>query len=82
MNKIKKEEILNNRAFYDIRSILGNSNWAEIFAILGGRDVGKSYQVFDLFCHQWFKFGRTPFTWLRLSENSTRKLLNKNYFNF
>lgn len=82
MNKIKKEEILNNRAFYDIRSILGNSNWAEIFAILGGRQAGKSYQVFDLFCHQWFKYGRTPFTWLRLTENSTRKLLNNNAFNF
>lgn len=82
MNSKEKQEIINGRAFYSIRSLLGNANWAEIFAILGGRQAGKSYQVFDYFFDSWFKDKSNPMTWLRLTEPSKNELLNNNAYSF
>ena len=71
-----KAELLKNRAFYVLRSLLGFS-WAIFLFLLGGREAGKSYQVIRFFVGQWIKFGR-PFYWLRLTEESKRKLLKNN----
>lgn len=47
------------------------------FALLGGREAGKSYAVTDYFVGQWKKYNR-PFYWLRLTETSAKKLLCNN----
>lgn len=71
----KKKEML-NREWYSLRSILGY-NWAIFYFLLGGREAGKSYATTDFFVRQFKKYGR-PFYWLRLSEASSRKLLQNN----
>lgn len=67
---------ITNREWYSIRSILG-CDWAMFFALLGGREAGKSYATTDYFVGQWKKYGR-PFYWLRLTESSAKKLLCNN----
>lgn len=46
-------------------------------AKLGAREAGKSYAVLDFFLHDFFVKGK-EFVWLRLTEASTKKLLNNN----
>ena len=64
------------REWYSARSLFGN-DWAIFYFLLGGREAGKSYYVTDFFLRQWKQRGR-PFYWLRLSEQSQRKLLANN----
>ena len=66
--------------WYTVRSILGYS-WAIFYILLGAREAGKSYAVMDFFLHEYFEKGK-PFTWLRLKESSTKKLLNNNAMEF
>lgn len=73
--KIRKREAI-NREWYSSRSILGN-DWAIFFLLLGGREIGKSYDVMKLFLNQNKRYKR-PFYWLRLTEESQRKLLMNN----
>lgn len=68
---------LRQRTFYDIRSILGNGNWAIFYLLLGGRQAGKSYSVTKFYVEQFIKDG-TPFYWLRLTERQSRQLLQNN----
>lgn len=63
--------------WYNLRPILGHANWAIFYLLLGGREVGKSYSVTNFFVDQWKNKG-IPFTWLRLTEAATRKLLMNN----
>ena len=72
----KKYEQFQDREWYNLRSILGN-DWAMFYYLLGGREAGKSYAVLRFFIWQWKKKGR-PFTWMRLTETSAKKLLNNN----
>ena len=72
----QKQELLNTREFYLLRSILGYS-WSLFTFLLGGREAGKSYQVTKFYTAQWFIYKR-PFYWLRLTEESKRKLLKNN----
>lgn len=65
---------LNKKEYYSCRSIFGNT-WAIFFILLGGREAGKSYDVMKRFLIDW-KTKNKPFTWLRLTEASTRKMLN------
>ena len=65
---------LNQKEWYTVRSIFGNT-WAFFFILLGGREAGKSYSVMDSFVGDWKKKGK-PFTWLRLTEASQKKMLN------
>ena len=60
--------------WYGLQSILGHSNWAMFFILLGARESGKSYSVMEYFVRQW-KFKHIPFYWLRLNEKSTQKML-------
>ena len=69
---------MNNKSqWYNLRPILGHFNWAMFAILLGGREVGKSYSVTNFFVDQWKNKG-IPFTWLRLTENAARKLLQNN----
>lgn len=63
--------------WYNLRPILGHANYAIFYLLLGGREVGKSYSVTNFFVDQWKNKG-IPFTWLRLTEAATRKLLMNN----
>lgn len=73
--KINKAIEVQNQWYYT-RSILGYS-WAIFYILLGAREAGKSYSVMDFFLHDYFAKGK-QFTWLRLTEASTKKLLNNN----
>lgn len=66
--------------WYTVQSILGFS-WAIFYILLGARDAGKSYSVMDFFLHEYFTKGK-DFVWLRLTEASTKKLLNNNAMQF
>lgn len=72
----ERMELLKQREWYSLRSILGYQ-WAMFYFLLGGREAGKSYATTRFFVSQWRQYGR-PFIWLRLSETSARKLLNNN----
>lgn len=63
--------------WYNLRPILGHANWAIFYLLLGGREAGKSYSVTNFFVHQ-YKTKGIPFTWLRLTEAASRKLLQNN----
>lgn len=65
-----------DREWYSLRSLLGN-DWAIFFFLLGGREAGKSYAVTDKYVYQFRKYGR-PFYWLRLTDDSAKKLLKNN----
>lgn len=71
-----KQNMLKNE-FYNLRPILGNANWALFYILIGGRSAGKSYAVTNFFVDQWKNKG-IPFTWLRLTEAQSRKLLQNN----
>lgn len=65
-----------NKEYWTGRALLGNS-WAMFFALIGGREAGKSYWVTNFFVGQWRKYER-PFYWLRLTDTSANKLLQNN----
>lgn len=71
--EIKKYE----SQWYNLRPILGHANWAIFYILLGGREIGKSYSVTNFFVDQYIN-KHIPFTWLRLTENAARKLLQNN----
>lgn len=68
---------LPDNEWISIRSMLGNCNWAMFFAMLGGREAGKSYAIMEFFVDQFVHKSR-PFYWIRLSEPSAKKLLANN----
>lgn len=68
------------KEWYMVRSILGYS-WAIFYLLIGAREAGKSYSVLDFFLHDFFTKGK-EFVWLRLTEASTKKLLNNNAMQF
>lgn len=70
----QKRAALINREYYSCRSIFGNT-WAFFFILLGAREAGKSYDVMNRFLKDWKEKGK-PFTWLRLTEASQKKMLN------
>ena len=79
LNKISKShelKVLANDEWYRLRSLLGN-DWAMFYFLLGGREAGKSYAVTEFYVRQWRRYGR-PFYWMRLTENSAKKLLMNN----
>lgn len=69
-----KENIERN-AFVNLRSLFGN-NWCQYFFLLGARQAGKSYAVMKLMLNKKNRLGsKCKCYWLRLTENSTQKLL-------
>ncbi len=83
MNEITKKiakAIDSSNQWYTVRSILGYW-WAIFYILLGAREAGKSYAVMDFFLKEYFEKGK-QFTWLRLTEASTKKLLSNNAMQF
>lgn len=74
--KLLHKHRLENRQWYSTRSIFGNT-WAFFFILLGAREAGKSYAVMEQFVKDWKKKNK-PFTWLRLTEASQKKMLSNN----
>ena len=72
----KIKDILENREFYRLNSLLGN-DWAMFFILIGGRETGKSYATTECFVNQYKRYHR-PFYWMRLTDTSKRKLLTNN----
>lgn len=73
----KEEAMKMSSEWYRLRHILGYANWAQFFILLGSREVGKSYSVTNFFVDQFVNKG-IPFTWIRLTEKQSSKLLNNN----
>ena len=76
----RRKELYQKKEWYTVRSLLGN-NWAFFFILLGARERGKSYSVMKYCLTQW-KLYQKPFTWLKLSEASTKKMLSNNAAQF
>lgn len=72
----QRREVKENE-WYNLRPILGHFNWAMIAVLLGGREAGKSYAITNYFVDSYVKKG-IPFTWLRLTDTQTKKLLANN----
>jgi len=82
----EREKKINKRVerlseWYNLRPVLGCSNWAIFHILLGGREAGKSYAVMDFCVSQYVKRGR-PFFWMRLEKESAAKLLKNNANDF
>lgn len=77
IQEFRKEQEKKQNEWYNLRPMLGYYNWALFYILLGGREAGKSYSVTHFFVNQFVKNG-TPFTWLRLTETATNKLLTNN----
>ena len=65
---------------------IAQSAWQQLGMVLYSSwwsigETGKSYAVMDYFVHEW-KTKHKPFTWLRLTEASQKKLLNNNAAQF
>ena len=80
ISKKLSKAIETSSQWYTVRSILGYS-WAIFYILLGAREAGKSYAVLDFFLHEFFHKGK-EFVWLRLTEASTKKMLNNNAMQF
>lgn len=76
----ERKRLYQMREWYTIRSLLGN-DWAFFFILLGARERGKSYSVME-YCLNRFKRHKEPFTWMKLSEASTKKMLSNNAAQF
>ena len=76
-NSEKETKIIKTYEWYNLRPILGNANWAWFYLLLGGREAGKSYSVTNFLVDSFVKKG-IPFTWLRLTDAQSAKLLINN----
>lgn len=72
----RRKKMERDYQWYKTRSIFGNT-WAYFFILIGGREAGKSYDVMRCFLKEWKTKG-VPFTWLRLTEPSMKKMLQNN----
>lgn len=75
-----EKAIKTNNEWYSLRSILGYQR-AIFYILLGAREAGKSFAVMDFCLKEYFKKGKT-FTWIRLTEGSTKKLKTANGHDF
>lgn len=75
-SKAEKERLYQQKQWYNIRSLLGNT-WAHYFVLIGARERGKSYSVQDFCLNQFFRKGK-PFYWMRLNEAATKNMLMNN----
>lgn len=71
----RKRVAIDERDFLSIRPVLG---YNEVFnAFIGGRERGKSYAV-EAHCIRRTKYHGDRFIWMRISPQSTRKMLANN----
>lgn len=74
--KKKVKEFYENKQWYTVRSLLGNT-WARYYILIGARERGKSYSVQEYCLNQWFRTGK-PFYWMRLNEPAIKNMLMNN----
>ena len=77
IKEFRAKQLKLENEWYNLRPILGHFNYALFGILLGGREAGKSYSVTNFFVDQWKNKG-IPFTWIRLTEAASRKLLANN----
>ena len=77
VKKFREKQAIRESEWYNLRPIMGYANWAIMFCLLGGREIGKSYSVTNLFVDEWKNKG-IPFIWMRLTERQAQKLLTNN----
>lgn len=79
--KRKKKELFENKEWYTIRSLLGNT-WANWFVLIGARERGKSFSVQEYCLTQFFdpksKLYGVPFYWMRLNEAAIKNMMMNN----
>ena len=73
----KETKTIKAYEWYNLRPILGNANRAWFYLLLGGREAGKSYSVTNFLVDSFVNKG-IPFTWLRLTDTQSAKLLTNN----
>ena len=74
--KADQAKALREREWYSCRSLFGYND-VFFYILLGAREAGKSYDVMRRFVKDWKTKGK-PFTWLRLTEASQKKMLSNN----
>ena len=79
-SRAERQRLYQLKEWYTIRSLLGNT-WAFFYILLGARERGKSYSVMKYCLTQW-KLYKKPFTWMKLNEASTKKMLAANAAQF
>lgn len=57
INQFRKENKKQNKAFYNVRSLLGNT-WAMFYIICGPRQCGKTYSLMESYIRQFKTHGR------------------------
>ena len=81
LSKAEKEALYQEKKWYTIRSLLGNT-WANWFVLIGARQRGKTYSVQDYVLNSWFnpksKLYHVPFYWMRLNDISIKNMLMNN----
>lgn len=77
--QFRREQYL-NKEWYSIRRLLGY-NWARFIMCIGPRECGKSYSVMHFLVKKWKEKG-IPFTWIRLSEESLKRMLANDGMDF
>lgn len=68
-----------NSLYYSNRHLFGNK--ALFYVLVGGRGRGKTFSTMNYCLRKFFKHGE-KFIWLRLTETSTKKLLQNNCADF
>ena len=79
--KKKKRELYENKEWYTIRSLLGNT-WANWFVLIGARERGKSFSVQQYCLQQFFDpkspLYHVPFYWMRLNDAAVHNMTMNN----
>lgn len=80
--KKTKQELYDAKEWYTIRSLLGNSNWANWFIMAGARERGKTFSVQEFALNKFFnpksKLYHVPFYWMRLNDIAVKTMLMNN----
>ena len=78
--KEKRKKVYTYKEWYSVRRLLGY-NWARFIMCIGPRECGKSYSVMHFLVKKWKEKG-IPFTWIRLSEESLKRMLANDGMDF
>lgn len=78
--KEARRRVYMQKEWYSIRRLLG-CNWARFYVAIGPRECGKSYSVMHFLVKKWKEKG-IPFTWIRLSEESLKRMLANDGLDF
>lgn len=73
-NSAKLQEKYDNGNWWSCRPLL-DFRWARYLVVNGARETGKTVDIIDFWLEQFFKYENVKFWWLRLTPQSTKKLL-------